>query len=865
MNRIEVKGPLIAESQFNVEKYNETNLADFFTAAIHVNHGFDLSHASIESIKVHKLQTQTVQDIDFDRFHSNLYSVLNSTASIRKIRINNHVFFQNKLLVDKINGLDVEFYLSTMVKRDDAKIIGGVKSFSQGLTVIGDVLLPYVNGKSLNYWFNYSLSSTEPQVIEGYWKFDNLKVDYFAVKQIGDVKVDNLVIVDEADRIYSDIYVDKLIVSESCTAPLAYNLQETAEHLRNPYFHDYDTIIVKGSAIYSLNFKSKFTDILNEAVTVHSNQPIYGKVVFVNRPTIDDVRSPESLINGVNILDIYDDALKYEAKRQVVTAPKRFIEIFETDSMLVDYKLDTPYINNIDIVQLNNSIYRKGSSNYVSGYKTFTGALLVKDLIIKGTINDVNFNDIVFIKDNEKLNKITGDNIHVKNNLILRRVNDKNFDQFLESSIKITGPAQEIQATLTVQNLKIDHLTWVSEINNVKISSLVFRDWDKTQLIIGKKRLNHLLTINGPIHVINLNGINFLDHVEQNVKLDDTEYLPHLELSNSNVRNGIYVVEHMNNRSIAAVVSPQARSPDDILPVIPTVKHILQDTNELVRGKVEKHFMYLDFADNIQVQYKTEGFDNIIAAHQFHINLNTDCPEDLNVKVTGHGIVYIQQPTNSQTLQFHSDNINLNCTLIIRNCQYSNSIHLNWIVNNHQYNSTYVTTGTPMDIKIFSSNKKTFITILELDTDERVHIEVLQLINPEKSWTRLQDIETPQAVSMNLLNFNHDKHLVLIVAKKTELEFYLFNPIDQWFESFDKLPESYDLISDLIVIEDEKIIALSQKQSKIISIFKFVEGKEEKEPYVAQFFQRIRTDKRISSLDIINIHGKYLSLQVVKF
>lgn len=409
LHNLSVYGDLYSSDKFNVQNYNGTDFGAFMSRALYTNEPFDLGNALFDEIRIHNLTVHEMQGTRFDQFLSSVYSVLNSSTSVRNIRVSENAFFEHELHVDEINDVNLNQLFESIVRKDRGAVLKGAKTFKSGLKVKGNLWMSKVNGYDLQVWQDAALTSSPEQIISGNWKINHLKTKYLDVKYLnGIIASDILNAKDPVVDIHSDVTIEHLKGISDCKGNLKHDVGALLHAIYNPTAKTYDTVTCDSALLYPMHFKSKFTDILTDAITVQGDHPINAKVEFINRPLITHAKSTAALINGINILNIHADALKYHSpdKKQLVYGPKKFIDPIEMKFAVVKYKLDSLYVNGVHVVELNNTIYRKNQGNYILEKKIFLKTPIIGELNVKGHVNGVKLANVVFEKDGHSLENV---------------------------------------------------------------------------------------------------------------------------------------------------------------------------------------------------------------------------------------------------------------------------------------------------------------------------------------------------------------------------------------------------------------------------------------------------------------------------
>ncbi|XP_063705250.1 uncharacterized protein LOC134834483 [Culicoides brevitarsis] len=851
-----ILGDLVADNHFKVHNYNGTDVEALLSRAVYVNEPFDLDYVEFGDVRVRELDVKEMQGIRFDQFLSNVYSVLNSSTSVRNIRVSENAFFEHELQVDFINGVEVNYLFNNLVKKDGNCVLNGQKTFKNGLRVKNGIWTNKINEYDLQVWQNSALTVNGEQLVTGNWRLDYLRTKYLAVNYLNDVSAMDLLnselpVLD----IYSDLTVESFQALTDCKGNLPHDVGFLLHSIENPSVKLYNSLTCEKTLLYPMNFKSKFTDILTEAVTVTNDLQIHGKVEFVNRPYLKKAKS--ELINGINILNVHADALKYNSPepKQLVFGPKKFIDGVYVNFAVVQYKLDSNYVNEVDVVALNNTIYRKNQVNYVTEKKIFLEKPIIGDLNVLGLVNGVHLANVAFEKDGRPLENVYLNQLQVVNDLIVENVNNLSLDHLLKNRVRIYGPPQEIYGSLTFQSLGIYGNNHIPFINGIPQESLVYRNWPTTQVITGKKVIHEALNLNGPVTVLNLNGLEFSEIIQNNVKLDSVEYLEALNVANLVAHGGVVVTETIDGRPVDAILHVAPKSVDKMLPTVPHLREIVQATSETVQSKVPtKRFLYLDYATDLDIVFKNDEVD--VPSHtELLADSNLDCPEQLEVKITNGGKIFLRKHSAEHQKMCLESPIKLKMQVPVANCRFQKDLQLTW----NEKTFVYPIQGDlKSSLNCFSVQDKHFVGFLTASSD---HVHTFEVIYLTKSheWGLKQVLDIQEASNAKIISTQN--YVLLVVTSKKGIEFHYLNQLEQKFEQMETITGSFNLISDLVVVGNEKMIGLALKNSKAVTIFKLL-GDSAEGPEI-QFFQTLRFEARVKAVQAFKMNGDESHLAII--
>lgn len=427
------------------------------------------------------------------------------------------------------------------------------------------------------------------------------------------------------------------------------------------------------------------------------------------------------------------------------------------------------------------------------------------------------------------------------------------FDYLLDNRVRLYGAPQEIYGTLTFQKLGVYGLNHIPYINGIDSRSLVYLKWPETQVIVGKKTIKNVLNLNGPVHCLKLNGRDFIETIRSNVKLDVSEYLKTLNVNNLVAHAGIVITEQIDEHPVESVLHVTPKSLDKMLPTVPHLKEIVQSTHEMVQSKAPtKRFLYLDYATDLEIVYKTEEIDSVPSHTQLLANSNIDCPEQLDIRVTNAGKIFVRKLTTEHQTICKDSEIKLNLKVPVHSCSFKKDLLLSWISDSKKLEATYNIQGDlKSTLECFTVNEKHFVGFLAANFKHQSAFQIIYLTKANQ-WALKQAIVFEETTNAKILS-TKSYSLLLVTAKRT-VEFYNLNKDTEQFELMESVAGSFSLISDLVIVGGEKMIGLALKNSKAVTIFKLL-GDSGDGPEI-QFFQTLRFEARVKAVQAFSMNGE---------
>lgn len=435
----------------------------------------------------------------------------------------------------------------------------------------------------------------------------------------------------------------------------------------------------------------------------------------------------------------------------------------------------------------------------------------------------------------------------------MENVNNLSLDYLLENRVRLHGPPQEIYGTLTFQKLGVYGLNHIPYVNGIETRSLVYLKWPETQAVTAKKTIKNVLNLNGPVHCLKLNGRDFIDTIRSNVKLDLSEYLKMLKVDGLVAHKGVVVSEEIDGRPVKSVMHVTPKSLDKMLPTVPHLKEIVQLTQETVQTTTPtKRFLYLDYATDLEIVYKNEEINSVQSHTQLLANSNVDCPEQLEIRVSNSGKIFIRKHTKDHQVVCEGSSIHLNLKVPVTSCSYDKSILLTWKSESKQAQETYRLLGPLQStLDCFTINEKHFVGFLANFPDHSSTFSVIYLTKAN-TWGSKQSLDFQEASNARILTTEF--YTLLVVTSKKGVEFFNLNKNQQKFEQMEVVTGTFNLISDLVIVGGEKMIGLALKNSKAVTIFKLL-GEGHDGPEI-QYFQTLRFEARVKALQAFQMNGE---------
>lgn len=850
-------------------RFNGFNLLNFFQNAVRVNRPTRLERLSFTNVKATNLTVNQINDHSFIDIVSGLESSVGHQGNLNAVHISGNVNVEN-FLVEKINEIDnFDNYLGLIVTSHSGGQIGGVKRFLAGLSVV-NLFVRRINSIDIGYWLENALHRHKEQVIDEKWALTTVSVTEMNANVINGLKAKELIdlSVIDAIEIHSDIKMESLEVSRNLNGEMVCDVKNMA------YVFDYgitksewNYVYVGGYASWPEADASTINEIVRFAVT-GSDQIITGDVAFTNITFIDEIQST-GIINNVDVKNIFFDGLVKSNKFQIIKGSTIFKQPFSVVNLVSEKDLRTPIINDVNVVQLNYSIFRIGEGNVVSGVKTFVKPLKIDRLIVDGSINGVPLNDIVFANLTTVLPPIF---FHqpitiLKDLIIANALNGFNFNFLINNIIRKAGAPQETTGMITFQNLVVRGDTKISFINNVDINDAVFKTSDLIQEIIAFKTITGDVYIDGPVVITTMNGLDVVDVYTNSIFLDQNMNLRRLEAMNEVIlHKGLTVNSHINGVAISPLIGWKPPTKNDLVPLWSTVGNILNEADHFIHQNYGQsfHILYLDYASNIKIKFEAINnhhhpvsfiIDTVHDGEMCGLDHNCHCPAQYDVSVGVHQIYVIRRPYGDRQIKM----IGSNCNVTVRT-NFLNACTANAPIQTVIEWSAVRGIGTlaideaVLGVKLYEVGNDIFMLINHVNGT----VIAMKYDQQANNWFT-SDIISGNNIHVDVLEWKFYKVLIILSRPSpmkshdvARLWFYNTDVGRQGFEMYQELSGEYNLCSKLYMWQEDKfVLFLSKAGTQFVSIFMVHWGAQ------FQLFQTLTLSSGIKTFASFSVDGKF--------
>lgn len=176
--------------------------------------------------------------------------------------------------------------------------------------------------------------------------------------------------------------------------------------------------------------------LLNNAVIKDKDQIITGKVTFEQDVSAWAVNGNYQDIEQIRHI-IMDAVIDY-GERIEIHGTKIFEEDFVADNLMVNGDLGIVNINDVNILEFNDSVVRQNREDRIVGPLTFLADVTIEKLYV----NDASVNTSVnaAVRSNEIMpDNIFFEELEVRGNVHLQNLDTINFDNFIKDRVTLKG------------------------------------------------------------------------------------------------------------------------------------------------------------------------------------------------------------------------------------------------------------------------------------------------------------------------------------------------------------------------------------------------------------------------------------------
>lgn len=183
----------------------------------------------------------------------------------------------------------------------------------------------------------------------------------------------------------------------------------------------------------SLTSSAFVTLLFENAVTKTTYQIIRNSTIFQGNVSVSTITGQCKEIDEIR--NIIEDTVIDDNDIEII-GQKSFKENLHIDAISVTDDIDIPVINNISILEFNNSVVWKNQMETITGIITFLDDITMDQILTDDNVHDVLLKGVVLTID--KLpNHIYFKDLVILEDIYLKNLDEVNFDEFLKDRVTI--------------------------------------------------------------------------------------------------------------------------------------------------------------------------------------------------------------------------------------------------------------------------------------------------------------------------------------------------------------------------------------------------------------------------------------------
>lgn len=865
----------VTSESLRVARLNGFDLPAGMANMARVNEAASLDEVSFaSSVEISSLSVELVEQTLFAQVIAQLEAVAGDRGTIGSVRIAGDVLFAGSLNVRMLNSVQLDDYLALVVSKENpaGSVLAGSKRF------LSDVHVEQLDMQRLNEWniaeiIANALHKNRTQTITAQWQIGKVQTQQLLAPSINTIPMDELIDTASPEiKIESDFNLKTLEVrgkvtatASNCDLTLALNAIQKGFHKTQ-----WRSIEIDGQATWpSTDLTTPINRLFAFAVTNSVNQIITGDITFGAGVQITSMTTSNT-INGVDLTQLSKDALVASSVQfQAISGEKVFRNCLQTGPLLAHGDLAVPVINSCNIIAMNRSLFRSNIDHVITGTKHFRIPPSIYNLHTDGAaINGVLTSDMVTIAFSSavvpKLIFLT--DIYIASNLVITdTLNGMPFTFFLDKRLRQFGAVQEVHGVLTFEHLIIQgNGSRLVTINNIPIDDVVLQTSDEDQMVSGRKRMLGTLSLDGPVAVSKVNGIDLVSTFLNTVWLDDNQTLPRLTVFNNiTLQSGMIVHEALNGADVMSVMYWHPPSAEDIQPIQREIsKEIHKADVILQQSQSNTSNVYLDYAADVKIRYTNQSdadetfiVDTSMACEQ------CQCPTQNFVTITKYQVNICRRPSFERRIRLLGIDRNFTIKTVFEEsttCSTKQNAPKPFSVLEWSGLSLVLAeTSAIRDAKLFQQDQHTLLLIHLINKT----VQVLGLDDTATQWIALPSLADGQRVNhIHVLSWNKNNILLAMSGASPgsvhgTAQTYFFNGTS-FTSLYGQIPGDFDQCAWLHQQRRRQFMVwLGRSGSDVITVFKAVHRKG-----VLHNFEMLQTiiveNAMVKTLVAMQVQGK---------
>lgn len=439
--------------------------------------------------------------------------------------INGNVNFSKSLRVKEINSIHWNEFRSGIIDKSsyDAVQVHGQKSFKNIVEMDFVERLSHINEIRLRDLFKNILLKDRTQIVTGSWSFGKAKFRDIRTAHLNHIQIDTVIDRRENVVINSDFYVEIGNIFRNVQGDFVYDFDSLFQKIKFIDQQYFSVVRVLEHAEWPSHIGNETAiDYLNKyGVRKDAEQVITGKVILV-KPLINSAYTTKSIFKDFDFEYIAKDCLyKSSAETQYVTAQTIFTRPIQIDTVKAFSGVETSNINGINILQFNNTTYRKnGEFSAIEGNMKFNLPIIVEHLVLtNGKIDEVSVDNFYCYNSTSVLPPVTISDLQVIDKLSTLSVQYYDFEEFFQKRITKRRKSYDLTGQPFFLSLKVAKNINIKSLNNINIDDIIWKSSKQLQNINGAKKILGDFNIEGPSSIHMLNKQDVIEKAKESVVL----------------------------------------------------------------------------------------------------------------------------------------------------------------------------------------------------------------------------------------------------------------------------------------------------------------------------------------------------------
>ncbi|GFS48446.1 tspear [Nephila pilipes] len=437
-----------------------------------------------------------------------------------------------------VNGVDLSEFKDMVLSRDSSRDPNSVWTFNN-LKIEGPLTVNDINGHNLDNIYERALKLSDTNLPEMTFK-EIVYIDELESYDINGINIENdLVLVNKPQnltgrKVFQEIILEEnnIIVEKVNNVNITF-LTESILRIGNQALK---SKVLNGNAkINKLTVKGSINDVpISEFVTLSGNEELLHSRKLIN-VTFNEIDANNlqvvGTVNDINVEDMMRDTMTYGGHEEIKGKKiiKGTIHVGDADELTVDN------INGVNINELWDDAVFLDVSQTISGNKTFKSSIFFDNLKFK-TIDGISEDHMRKWMLKNKAQNVTGDvvfikGLSIKNLTVKGRINNIDIKELDDSIVKTNEPSI-IEGPIVFENKLTSNGDVIVSglIQGIDLSEeAITRFGDK--VITGEKTFNNDLIVEGDVTVNGLiDGVLIQELCQKALFINEKHNITHLTI-----------------------------------------------------------------------------------------------------------------------------------------------------------------------------------------------------------------------------------------------------------------------------------------------------------------------------------------------